>query len=149
MIPLGPRGMLVPLLVVLLSLLCPVFANQYISYTDPQGTALLLDDDRQPALYTTDFGDCLGKAKSAISVSRFDASLYMDNMTVAFHIAGTTNLTKESVMGMHLFKLPSTLLTAASVYRCLCLRRDPIRTFVESMRNVHDLVLYAFLYIAC
>jgi hypothetical protein len=93
--------MFLPLLL-WLSLLCPVLADQYIGYTNPQGVALVLDDDRQPALYTTDFGDCLGSSRSAISLSRFDASLYMDNMTVAFHIGGTTNLTKESVMGMPL-----------------------------------------------
>jgi hypothetical protein len=91
--------MLLPLLL-WLSLLCPVLADQYISYTTPQGVPVVLDDDRQPALYTTDFGDCLGRSQSAISLSRFDASLYMDNMTVAFHIGGTTNLSKESVMRM-------------------------------------------------
>jgi hypothetical protein len=94
----NPRGILLPLLL-LLPLLCPVFADQEIAYTTPQGVPLLLDDDRRPALYTGNFGDCLGRSQSAISLSRFDASLYMDNMTVAFHIGGTTNLTKESVAG--------------------------------------------------
>lgn len=53
-------------------------------------------NDRRPALYTADFGDCLGK--SAVNVTRFDAAYYKDNMTVIFHLQGETALVKENVM---------------------------------------------------
>ncbi|KAH7090290.1 hypothetical protein FB567DRAFT_617679 [Paraphoma chrysanthemicola] len=53
-------------------------------------------DDRQPALYTADFGDCMGE--SVINVTRFDAAYYRDNMTVLFHMQGETALTNESIM---------------------------------------------------
>ncbi|KAH7075862.1 hypothetical protein BKA63DRAFT_565911 [Paraphoma chrysanthemicola] len=53
-------------------------------------------DDRQPALYTADFGDCMGE--SVINVTKFDAAYYRDNMTVLFHMQGETALTNESIM---------------------------------------------------
>lgn len=55
-------------------------------------------DDRRPALYTQNFGDCLGS--SAVNVTRFDAAYYKDNMTVLFHLAGNTAITNGSVMSM-------------------------------------------------
>lgn len=64
--------------------------------SDGQGGQLLLPDLRQPALYTTDFGDCLGS--SQITITRFDAALYKDNMTVSFHLQGHTTLKHEAVM---------------------------------------------------
>jgi hypothetical protein len=80
------------------ALLSSTVADQYVTYTNNQGVNILLNDDRRPALYTQSVGDCLGRSQSLIQISRFDASLYMDNMTVSFHIKGTTNLLKESVM---------------------------------------------------
>lgn len=53
-------------------------------------------DDRRPALYTGNFGDCLGS--SAVNVTRFDAAYYKDNMTVLFHLAGNTAIANESLM---------------------------------------------------
>ncbi|KAI4949234.1 hypothetical protein J4E91_005698 [Alternaria rosae] len=53
-------------------------------------------DDRQPSLYTADYGDCLGK--SAINVTRFDAAYYKDNMTIIFHLEGETGLRREDIM---------------------------------------------------
>jgi hypothetical protein len=53
-------------------------------------------DDRHPALYTADYGDCLGE--SLINVTRFDAAYYRDNMTIMFHLEGETALTNESIM---------------------------------------------------
>jgi hypothetical protein len=53
-------------------------------------------DDRQPSLYTTDYGDCLGE--SAINVTRFDAAYYKDNMTIIFHLEGETGLRREDIM---------------------------------------------------
>jgi ML-like domain len=97
-----------------------------VTYTNNQGVSVLLDDNRRPALYSQSFGDCLGNSESLIKVSRFDASLYMDNMTVSFHIAGTTDLLKESVMGE--ISIPpqilSPFLIPNSLYRRLCLWRE-------------------------
>lgn len=67
-----------------------------VEYTDDQGNSVLLLDDRKPALYTKNFGDCLGS--SAINVTRFDAAYYQDNMTVAFHLQGNTAVANESLM---------------------------------------------------
>ncbi|RDL41073.1 uncharacterized protein BP5553_01052 [Venustampulla echinocandica] len=53
--------------------------------------------DRYPALYTGDFGDCMG-GQSLINLTSFDAAYYADNMTVLFNLAGTTNLRNESLM---------------------------------------------------
>ena len=69
---------------------------QYVEGTDAAGNAIWLSDDRQPALYTNSFGDCLGS--SEINVTRFDAAYYKDNMTVLFHLQGNTNVHNESLM---------------------------------------------------
>ena len=53
-------------------------------------------DDRWPALYTADYGDCSGE--SLINVTRFDAAYYRDNMTVLFHLEGETALVSENIM---------------------------------------------------
>jgi hypothetical protein len=60
------------------------------------GTQYRVRDDRRPALYTADYGDCLGE--SLINVTRFDAAYYKDNMTVLFHLEGQTALANESIM---------------------------------------------------
>ncbi|KAG8629144.1 hypothetical protein KVT40_003009 [Elsinoe batatas] len=67
---------------------------QIIDQTTSRPT--LVPDNRKPALYTGNFGDCLGS--SLINVTRFDASYYADNMTIMFHLAGTTALVQESLM---------------------------------------------------
>jgi hypothetical protein len=69
----------------------------YISGTDALGVTRLLADDRYPALYTGDFGDCMG-GQSLLNVTAFDAAYYADNMTVLFHLQGTTNLRNNSIM---------------------------------------------------
>ncbi|KAG5978145.1 hypothetical protein E4U55_006348 [Claviceps digitariae] len=56
-----------------------------------------LDDSRYPALYSGDFDDCLG-GESLFNVTKFDAAYYADNLTVLFHLDGTTNLRKEDVI---------------------------------------------------
>ena len=71
---------------------------QWIQYTDPNGEMVWLENDRRPALYTQDFGDCQGD--SLINVTRFDAAYYADNMTVLFHLGGSSVLTNESLMRM-------------------------------------------------
>lgn len=70
-------------------------STRWITFQTADGT-LYLEDDRQPALYTQNFGDCLGG--SAINVSRFDAAYYKDNMTVQFHLVGDTALQDQSLM---------------------------------------------------
>jgi hypothetical protein len=67
--------------------------------TDGQGNTKALLIDRRPALYTGDFGDCMG-GESLLNLTSFDAAYYADNMTVLFNMAGTTNLKNESLMCM-------------------------------------------------
>ncbi|OCK85396.1 TRP-domain-containing protein [Lepidopterella palustris CBS 459.81] len=69
---------------------------QYVQTTDAQGNTIYLRDNRRPALYTQNFGDCLGS--SDVNVTRFDAAYYKDNMTVLFHLAGNTAIKNESLM---------------------------------------------------
>lgn len=76
-----------------------VFGTDYVTWQNSAGQPIFLANDRYPALYTGDFGDCLG-GQSLINVTQFDAAYYQDNMTVLFHIAGTTNLRNESIMSM-------------------------------------------------
>jgi hypothetical protein len=60
------------------------------------GKRYRVKDNRPPALYTADYGDCLGE--SLINVTRFDAAYYRDNMTVLFHLEGNSALTSENIM---------------------------------------------------
>ncbi len=73
--------------------------TQYVQSTNSAGETLYLADDRKPALYTQNFGDCLGS--SLINVTRFDAAYYQDNMTVLFHLEGRTNVANESIMSTY------------------------------------------------
>lgn len=70
--------------------------TQYVTYQNPQGETIYLKNDRQPSLYTGNYGDCLGS--SSVNVTRFDAAYYQDNMTVLFHLAGNSGIANESVM---------------------------------------------------
>ena len=70
--------------------------TQYVQYTNSDGQNVWLADNRRPALYTHNFGDCMGN--SLINVTRFDAAYYKDNMTVLFHLAGNSALTNQSLM---------------------------------------------------
>lgn len=71
-------------------------ATTYVQSTNAQGETVYLADNRRPGLYTGNFGDCLGN--SLISLTRFNAAYYADNMTVLFHFEGSTPLTNESLM---------------------------------------------------
>ncbi|KAI8966378.1 TRP-domain-containing protein [Daldinia sp. FL1419] len=71
--------------------------TQYISGLSLDGVRAELALDRRPALYTGDFGDCLG-GQSLLNVTKFDAAFYYDNSTVLFHLDGTTNIRNEAVM---------------------------------------------------
>jgi hypothetical protein len=70
--------------------------ERYVSYVNADGVTEYLLDNRKPALYTGNFGDCLGD--SLVNVSRFDAAYYKDNMTVQFHLVGNSALVNESIM---------------------------------------------------
>ena len=72
--------------------------TKVVQTTNNAGEVIYLADDRKPALYTQNFGDCLGN--SLINVTRFDAAYYQDNMTVLFHLEGNTAITNESLMSM-------------------------------------------------
>ncbi|KAI9737916.1 MAG: hypothetical protein M1834_009286 [Cirrosporium novae-zelandiae] len=70
--------------------------TQYVTTEDSEGNTVYLADDRRPALYTGNFGDCMGD--SLLNVTRFDAAYYKDNMTVIFHLMGSTAVKNESLM---------------------------------------------------
>ncbi|KAL0937934.1 trp-like ion channel [Colletotrichum truncatum] len=72
----------------------------YITGQGKDGVSRELAVNRYPALYTGDFGDCLG-GQSLFNITKFDAAYYADNMTVQFHLDGTTNIRNESLM-MHM-----------------------------------------------
>ena len=71
-------------------------STQYITYQNAEGETLYLKENRRPSLYTKNYGDCLGN--SAVNVTRFDAAYYKDNMTVLFHLEGTSGLVNESLV---------------------------------------------------
>ncbi|KAF1962761.1 TRP-domain-containing protein [Byssothecium circinans] len=60
------------------------------------GKEYLVRDDRRPSLYTQDYGSCM--SGSNITVNRFNAAYYKDNMTVLFHLDGETSLKNETIM---------------------------------------------------
>ena len=68
-----------------------------ITGTNAAGVTQILFVDRSPALYTGDFGDCMG-GESLLNLTAFDAAYYADNLTVLFDISGTTNLKSEAVV---------------------------------------------------
>jgi hypothetical protein len=74
-------------------------AVQTFTVKDDHGRPIELRDDRRPALYTKNFGDCQGD--SLLNLTRFDAGYYKDNMTVAFHFEGNTAIQQDTVMGIN------------------------------------------------
>ncbi|MCJ1476085.1 hypothetical protein MMC13_004750 [Lambiella insularis] len=93
---------LLSFLLAFLLLTLPVTADnsssttQYVTTTNAAGQTVLLPDNRQPALYTGNFGDCLGG--SLLDISRFDAAYYQDNMTVTFHLQGNSQVSNASLL---------------------------------------------------
>jgi ML-like domain len=87
------------LLTAALSFIPVTFARQtkYTYGTDANGNTKALAVDRYPALYTGDLGDCLG-GQSLFNITKFDAAYYADNLTVLFHLDGTTSVKNESLM---------------------------------------------------
>ncbi|UNI24227.1 hypothetical protein JDV02_009993 [Purpureocillium takamizusanense] len=98
-----PTRPLASTLFVLLSLGCLLLSTVlgadtvYIKGYGIDGKERELDVNRYPALYTRDFDDCLG-GESLFNVTKFDAAYYADNLTVLFHLDGTTNIRKESLV---------------------------------------------------
>ena len=99
MVRLASLHSLCVLFVAVLLFVSPTLADQktekYVT-TSINGQTVLVPDNRRPALYTGDFGDCMGS--STVNVTRFDAAYYKDNMTVTFHLEGNTAVKNESLM---------------------------------------------------
>ncbi|KAK0656321.1 hypothetical protein B0T16DRAFT_309769, partial [Cercophora newfieldiana] len=74
--------------------------TEYTYGTDEHGVTRPLAYDRVPALYTGDFGDCLG-GQSLFNITKFDAAYFADNLTIVFHLDGASNIKNESLM-MHI-----------------------------------------------
>jgi len=74
--------------------------TEYTYGTDANGVTQALAYDRTPALYTGDFGDCLG-GQSLFNITKFDAAYYADNLTIVMHLDGASNIKNESLM-MHI-----------------------------------------------
>lgn len=51
----------------------------------------------KPSLFTGNFFDCLG-GQSLFNVTRFDAAYYANPPAIGVHIAGSSNIKKESLM---------------------------------------------------
>ncbi|ROV94204.1 hypothetical protein VSDG_05748 [Cytospora chrysosperma] len=71
--------------------------TQYTYGTSVTGITRQLAFDRTPALYTGNFGDCLG-GQSLFNITKFDAAYYTDNSSVLFHLDGTSNIEHEPLM---------------------------------------------------
>ena len=87
------------LLIQAISLLQPTLAQQnetYVAANGPGGETIYLLDDRKPALYTQNFGDCLGD--SLLNVTRYNAAYYADNMTVTFTLEGSVAVSGLSLL---------------------------------------------------
>lgn len=100
------RSPLAVFLLLLLPLLSPwstVLADDkdpnkvYIQGNGIDGINRELDVSRYPALYTGDFDDCMG-GQSLFNVTKFDAAYYADNLTVLFHLDGTSNVQRENLI---------------------------------------------------
>ena len=105
-----PRGIFAITLLVALSLFSLTVQAQaadtaYIYGTDIHGVTRQLAVNRYPALYTGDFGDCLG-GQSLFNITKFDAAYYTDNLTIVFHLDGTSNIRNDSLMSMQLSPTP-------------------------------------------
>jgi hypothetical protein len=85
------------MLILLLSCLAIISRAQIINGTGLDGVTRELHVSRYPSLYTRDFDDCMG-GNSLFNATKFDAAYYTDNLTVLFHLDGTTNVRDESVM---------------------------------------------------
>lgn len=71
--------------------------TRYITGTSITGVTQELDVARTPALFTGNFGDCLG-GNSLFNITKFDAAYYTDNSTVLFHLDGQSSIANESLV---------------------------------------------------
>ncbi|KAI9163499.1 membrane protein [Paramyrothecium foliicola] len=71
-----------------------------INGTSLSGVERELDVSRLPALWTGHFADCMND-ESLFNVTKFDTAYYSDNSTVLFHLDGSTNIQRDSII-MHL-----------------------------------------------
>lgn len=99
-------------------------SSKYVEATTDDGKAVYLLDERKPALYTQNFGDCLGD--SLINVTRFDAAYYKDNMTVLFHLEGNTAVANESLMRKLILITKGCVLTNVSQCTLVCMRTEKL-----------------------
>ncbi len=93
----------------------------YIYGTDIHGVTRELAVNRYPALYTGDFGDCLG-GESLFNITKFDAAYYTDNLTIVFHLDGTSNIRNDSLMSMQTYPHPimfAATLANAKLSQCI------------------------------
>ena len=97
-------------------------SGDFIQGTNAAGVTTTLAVDRFPALYTGDFGDCMG-GQSLLNLTSFDAAYYADNMTVLFNMAGTSNLNNESLI-CKLIYWESYLLEPANIPPSIHIRRS-------------------------
>lgn len=121
----------------------------WIQTTNNAGETIYLRDDRKPALYTQNFGDCLGS--SLLNVTRFDAAYYQDNMTVLFHLEGNTNVANESIMSMSSHPSHWQVRTdSVSVHWRFRLWRVSLRPHLQSLQcpdiQVCNLRMFCFLH---
>ncbi|KAK4466910.1 putative flavin carrier protein 2 precursor [Cladorrhinum samala] len=72
----------------------------YSTGTDKDGITRQLASNRDPSLFTGDYGNCLG-GESPFQISKYDAAYYADNMTIAFHLEGSSYLDNETFI-MHI-----------------------------------------------
>ena len=98
---------------------------------DANGLALQLLADRYPALYTGDFGDCMG-GQSLINLTAFDAAYYADNSTVLLNMRGTTSLRNESLMSKFRSSLPLVYITDSNLVH---ISVDACRQLLKFNRN--------------
>ncbi|PQE05015.1 transient receptor potential ion channel protein [Rutstroemia sp. NJR-2017a BBW] len=99
----------------------------YVKGTNSEGQTIRLLDSRTPALFTGDFGDCMG-GQSLINVTTFDAAYYKDNMTVLFHLGGK----KQSILVCKLMERIDSIL--------LLTRAMQISEGMEIVPNVRDVI---------
>ncbi|KAK0390747.1 hypothetical protein NLU13_0250 [Sarocladium strictum] len=97
--PHGFRSRMSIFLIAAMYLVLSVKAREIVTIegTGLDGEKRVLDVSRTPALYTGDFDDCLD-GESLFNITKFDAAYYADNMTVLFHLDGTTNIRRENLM---------------------------------------------------
>lgn len=111
-----PNGIFAIVLLITLSLVSLTVQAQatdtaYIYGTDIHGVTRELAVDRYPALYTGDFGDCLG-GQSLFNITKFDAAYYTHNLTIVFHLDGTSNIRNDSLMSTQPFPIVARSLVA-------------------------------------